>query len=169
MKKLALILLIAILAVGFAHAETLDFTGMTDDELISVYRAAQSEIESRGLVVGEERTLREGKYIIGEDIPAGSYTITCIGTAGEAMGDTYGSLGNMMDALDDDSDANWGDLYGSLGGLVGDSMDMTAEILGDYGDVLKSFSMKNGDHFTIQLEEGTALQISNGSCTIQSE
>ena len=37
----------------------------------------------------EGRVLREGKYIIGEDIEAGTYTLTCTATAGEQMNDTW--------------------------------------------------------------------------------
>ena len=115
-----------------------------------------------------EFTLREGKYIIGKDINAGEYTITCTGTAGEATGKTYGALGNMMDNLDDNSNGEWGNLYGSLGQLMDEYIDMTVEILGDYGDILRSFDMKNGDSRTINLEEGTALKITDGSCTLTS-
>ena len=169
MKKLVSTIMIVFLLLGSAYAEMPDVSRMTDDELLSAYESIKAEMESRNLRTVPERTLREGKYIIGKDIPSGNYTVICIATAGEAMGDTYGSLGNMMDALDDETDADWGDLYGSLGGLLGNSMDMTAEILGDYGDVLRSYKMKSGDSFSITLEEGTALQISDGSCTIVSE
>ena len=168
MKKLVLAVTLLALFVGFAYAEPLDYSGMSDDELIAVYQGALAEIQSRGLVIGEERTLREGKYIIGKDIPAGSYIITCIQTEGEAVGDAYGALGSMIDASDDEL-SGFGDAFGAFGNLVGDYSDTTVEILGDYGDVLRSYSMKTGDHFTIELEEGTALQISDGSCTIVSE
>lgn len=169
MKKLIVWLLAAALLLGCACAEALDFSRMSDDEVMAVYDAAKQELAERGLIAGTERTLREGKYIIGKDIPAGDYTITCIGTAGESYGDAYGSLGGMMDMLDDESDTDWSSFYGSLGGMMGDYMDMTAEIIGDYGDVLRSYSMKTGDSFVITLEEGTALKISDGSCTIVSK
>lgn len=169
MKKLLSILLVSIFILSVAYAEGLDFSNMTDEELVAIYQNAATEIKSRGLVVGEERTLREGKYIIGKDIAAGTYTVACIGTEGESLGESYGSLGGMMDALDDESDTNWSDLYGSLGGMMGDYLDMSLRILGDYGDVLREYNMKNGDSFSLTLEEGTALEISNGSCTIKAE
>jgi len=40
------------------------------------------------------------------------------------------------------------------------------EIIGNYGDVLKSYNLKTGETMNIVLEEGTALQISDGSCTL---
>ncbi len=168
MKRIVALLVALLLTLGCACAESLDYSGMSDDEVMAVYSGAKQELINRGLIAGLERTLREGKYIIGKDIPAGSYTITCIGTAGDTAGDAYGALGSMMDALDDE-DSGFGDAFGSLGGMMGSYMDMTADIIGDYGDVLRSYNMKTGDSFVITLEEGTALQISDGSCTIVSE
>ena len=112
----------------------------------------------------EGRVLREGKYIIGEDIEAGTYTLTCIATAGEQMNDAYGSLGSAFDALDGGNE--FSSLFGMLGGMAEDYVDMTVEIIGDYGDVLRTYSMKTGDSMSITLREETALQISDGSCTI---
>ena len=114
------------------------------------------------------KTLRDGKYIIGKDIPAGKYLITCLETEGERIGGAYSSLGSAYDALDDSSDGNWSSLFSSLGNMMGDLSEMEVEILGDYGDVLRSVSMKAGDTVELKLEEKTALQISEGSCTIES-
>lgn len=115
----------------------------------------------------EGRVLREGKYIIGEDIEAGTYTLTCIATAGEQMNDAYGSLGSAFDALDGGKE--FSSLFGMLGGMAEDYVDMTVEIIGDYGDVLRTYSMKTGDSMSITLREETALQITDGSCTITAE
>ena len=126
-----------------------------------------------GICVAEEQTeiegraLREGKYIIGEDIEAGTYTLTCIATAGEQMNDTYGSLGSAFDAIEGGNE--FGSLFGMLGGMAEDYVDMTVEIIGDYGDVLKTNTMKAGDTMSITLKEETALQITDGSCTIAIE
>lgn len=111
-----------------------------------------------------KRTLREGKYIIGEDIKPGTYTLTCVGTAGEHLNDAYGALGGALDALD--SGNGYSSLFGSLGGMMEEYVGLTVEIIGDYGDVLKSYTMKTGDSFQIRLEAGTALKITDGSCTI---
>ena len=112
----------------------------------------------------ESRTLREGRYIVGEDIETGTYTLTCIATAGEQMKDAYGSLGSAFDALD--GDGGYGSLFGALGGMMEDVIDMTVEIIGDYGDVLKRYDMKAGDSIKITLKAKTALKITDGSCTL---
>ena len=114
----------------------------------------------------EGRTLREGKYIIGEDIAPGAYTLTCTATAGEKMNDAYGSLGGALDALEGGGSNEFGALFGMLGGMAEDVIDMTVEIVGDYGDVLKRYDMKAGDALPVILKEGTALKITDGSCTI---
>lgn len=36
-------------------------------------------------------------------------------------------------------------------------------------DVLKSYTMKTGDAMSIVLKEGTALKITDGSCTIAAQ
>ena len=110
------------------------------------------------------RVLREGKYIIGEDIEAGRYTLTCTATAGEEMNDAYASLGSVFGALEGGSE--FGSLFGMLGGMAENYVNMTVEIIGNYGDVLKSYSMKTGDVISIALKAETALQITDGSCTI---
>ena len=114
-----------------------------------------------------ERTLREGKYIIGEDIAPGTYTLTCIETAGGELNDAYGALGDAMNALDGSQD--YGSMFGALGGMLETYVDMTVEVVGDYGDILKSCDMKVGDSIRIELKEKTALQITDGSCTIAAE
>ena len=126
-----------------------------------------------GVCVAEEpneaegRVLREGKYIIGEDIEAGTYTLTCTATAGEQMNDAYGSLGNAFDALEGGNE--FSSLFGMLGGMAENYVDMTVEIIGDYGDVLRTYCMKTGDTMSITLKAETALQITDGSCTITAE
>ena len=114
------------------------------------------------------KKLRDGKYIIGKDIPAGKYVITCLETEGEKVGSAYSSLGSAYDALDDSSDGNWSSLFSSLGNIMGDLSEMEVEILGEYGDVLRSVSMKAGDTVELKLEEKTAIKITDGSCTIES-
>ena len=113
-----------------------------------------------------EVTLRAGKYIIGQEIEAGTYTLTCTGTDGEQMNDAYGALGSAFDKLDGSGGSEYSTLFGALGGLMENYVDLTREIIGNYGDVLKSYSLKTGETMNIVLEEGTALQISDGSCTL---
>ena len=120
-----------------------------------------------GAGLAEGWTLREGRYIVGEDIPAGRYTLTCTATAGQQMNDAYGSLGSAFGALGGGSEMS--DLFGMLGGMAENLVDMSVSVLGAYGDVIASTSLKKGERVYITLKENTALKISDGSCTIQAE
>ncbi len=115
------------------------------------------------LAAGSELTLREGRYIVGEDIDAGSYILTCTGTTGDQMGTAYGALGNAMDAL---GGSGYGNLFNAFGGLMAEELTMTVAILGSYGDVVASRELKTGERVKLTLKKGTALKIADGSCIL---
>ena len=128
----------------------------SDDHLKQLYEMVRDEMIKRGLPLAQEITLREGKFIIGQDIQAGTYTLKCTETFGETYGDAYSSLGGLFGG-------DLGGMMNSLGGMMGDMINAEAEILGNYGTVLKSYELKTGDSVRITLEEGTALQLSDGA------
>jgi hypothetical protein len=125
----------------------------------------REEMVNRGLPLAQEVTLREGKFIVGQDILPGTYTLKCTATSGDTYGDLYSSLGDAYSSFD----SALGGLMGSLGGMMGDVINAEVEILGNYGTVLKSFEMKAGDSVRVTLEEGTALQISDGTCVLTAD
>ena len=90
-----------------------------------------------------EVTLRAGKYIIGQEIEAGTYTLTCTGTDGEQMNDAYGALGSAFDKMDGSNSNDYSNLFGALGGLMENYVDLTVEIIGNYGDVLKKLQSED--------------------------
>ena len=57
----------------------------------------------------------------------------------------------------------------TLGGMMEDVALTRLEILGDYGDVLKSFEMKSNESTTITLEENTAIQVTGGTVSLEAE
>ena len=73
----------------------------------------------------------------------------------------------MMDSLGGTS--SYGQLFSAFGGLMEEAIGVTVEIIGDYGDVLKTYTMQKDDTFTIKLKAKTALKISDGTCTLVSE
>lgn len=107
----------------------------------------------------------DGKYIVGEDVEAGIYELTCVSTAGEQLGNAYGALGGALDALEGGDD--YGELFGALGGLMETYVEMSVEIVGDYGDVLESYSLEAGESIRIELQAETAMVITDGSCTLE--
>ena len=160
---------ICVLILGTtAFASDIDLASLGDDQLKQLYEDVRAEMVNRGLPVSKEITLREGKFIVGEDLLPGTYTITCQETDGEKIGDAYSSLGNAIDSLDDEN-SGAGSLMDALGGMMEDVALTTVEILGDYGDVLKSFEMKSGETATITLEENTAIQVTGGTIVLEAE
>ena len=165
MKKLFSVLLILSLIISFfsvSAAAANSLSDYNDSQLKQLYEAVKEEMIKRGLPLAQEVTLREGKFIVGQDILPGSYTLKCTATSGDTYGDLYSALGDAYSSFD----SALGGLMGSLGGMMGDVINTEVEILGDYGTVLKSFEMKAGDSVRITLEEGTALQVSDGTCVL---
>ena len=156
---------VCILAMSFtAFAADLDLASLGDEELKQLYADVRQEMVSRNLPLSSEVTLREGKFIVGEDILPGTYTVTCLETDGEKLGDAYESLGNAVEGLDEEASG-----AGGLMSALGDVAPATVEILGDYGSVLKSFSLKSGESTSVTLEENTALSVTGGVITLESE
>ena len=78
MKKWAavMIVLAIVICTGFAVSEGIDLAGLNDDELVALMGQVQAEIVARH--IAGTATLSSGTYIAGRDIPAGSYTYTCL-------------------------------------------------------------------------------------------
>ena len=168
MKKFVFVLLAVLIVALPVLGQTDEIRSLSDAQLQSLYESVKAEMSRRGLDA-VEMTLQAGKYIIGKDIPAGTYQITCLSTEGEALNNMYNSLGSAYDSLDSSSGTNWGNLFGALGGMMESISEMEIEILGDYGDVLKKVTLKKDASTDITLSEGTALQISEGSAKLISK
>ena len=102
MKKLisvVLILLMLLSAMACTFAEN-TLTGYSDDQLKQLYEMVKEEMMKRGLPLAQEITLREGKFIVGQDILPGTYTLKCTATSGDTYGDLYSSLGDAYRSFD---------------------------------------------------------------------
>ena len=81
MKKLiTVILILALLLPAAALADLPDISGLSPDELLELNHKIQMALFSEKLVDGI--TVEQGKYIVGEDIPAGTYRIEITGIGG---------------------------------------------------------------------------------------
>ncbi len=167
MKKLlsTLLILAIVLAIPAFAAGASELSRYSDADLKQLYEAVREEMAGRGLLPAQEVTLREGKFIVGEDILPGTYTLKCIQTSGDTYGNMYSSLGDAYKSFD----SSLGSLMGSLGGMMENIINTEVKILGDYGTVLKSFELKAGDSVRISLTEKTALEISEGTCVLTAE
>ncbi len=169
MKKILLIVLLTLMIMAMpVFAQESEVRSLSDAQLRELYETVKAEISRRGLDA-VEMTLAEGRYIIGKDIPAGSYTITCTATECESLSSAYGSLGSAYDTMTGSENNAWSSLFGALGGLMEEVSELQVEILGDYGDVLKTITLKKDASADITLQEGTALKISEGSAKLISK
>ena len=169
MKKTLLIAFIFLFLLSLpVFAQEAEVRNLSDSQLRDLYEIVKAEMSRRGLDK-VELTLGDGKYIIGRDIPAGNYTITCISTEGESLSGMYNSLGSAVDSMSGSESNAWGSLFGALGGLMEEVSELRVEILGNYGDVLKATTLKKNASADLTLQEGTALQISDGSAIIVSK
>lgn len=169
MKRcLAIAVTVLMLFTICAYAEQNEFADISDDELLLIYKRIKAEVNARGLEPDETMVLKEGRYIIGSDIEAGEYRITCLGTEADDLSDAFGALGSLYDGLDSRGNTSYSGLFSSLGSLYS-SVDegMTIEIVGDYGEVKKTINLKKGESATLTLQGKVALKISGGTCELQ--
>ena len=164
MKKFLFVMLALLAVVLPVFGQADEVRNLTDEQLRSLYDAVTAEMSRRGMD-SVELTLEEGKYIIGKDIPAGRYMVTCLSTDGESLSSVYGSLGSAYDSMSGGGDS-WSSLFGALGNMMEQVSELEIEILGDYGDVLKKVTLKKDASTELTLSEGTALQISEGSARL---
>ena len=88
MKKLIALTLIILSLIPVAAFADVDFSGMSYDELVSLNSQLFKEIVSRPEF--KEVTVPTGSYVVGSDIPAGTYSL------GLASG-TFGSMIRIND------------------------------------------------------------------------
>lgn len=74
MKRFFVVLVALFLFVTCAFAEGIDLESMTTDELVALRDAVNAELVKRNFAE-KEVIVPAGTYIIGEDIPAGCYTL----------------------------------------------------------------------------------------------
>ena len=85
-KVMALLFALVIMACSsISLAEGIDISTLSDDELVALMARVQEEIVARH--IEGTANLAGGTYIVGKDIPAGSYIYTCL-----ASGEDWGNV-----------------------------------------------------------------------------
>ena len=74
MKKVLIALAALVLVIGIAFAESIDLSGLTDEELATLYRRINQEYADRG--IEKSARVEGGVYYAVKDIPTGEYLIT---------------------------------------------------------------------------------------------
>ena len=77
MKKLiTIVLILALILPGIAMADLPDISNLSSEELIELSKQIQIRLFSENLINGV--TVPAGRYIVGEDIPAGTYRMEVV-------------------------------------------------------------------------------------------
>ena len=74
--------------------EEIKFNGYSDADLLALKTQVDAEVEARGLKANKVNKLPSGKYVVGTDIPAGSYLFQKI------EGDEYTAILYLFDSSD---------------------------------------------------------------------
>ena len=89
-KVMAVVFALVIMTCSsFSMAEGIDISTLSDDELVALMARVQEEIVARH--IEGTANLAGGTYIVGKDIPAGSYIYTCL-ASGEDWGNAQLTL-----------------------------------------------------------------------------
>lgn len=153
-------------SLTMAFAEETDITAITDEQLAELYENVKAEMLSRGLLV-EPLELEAGKYIVGQDIGAGTYIFTCTEADGKGLEETYSALGDVYNSISKEFS-----LSGAIGSLVdafGSLSKMTVEVIGDYGTVIQSVELGEDESVELTLTENTAIQLVGGKCSVENK
>ena len=84
------LLLIAVLLVPAAAADSMDLSSLSNDEIVALLEKVNEEVVQRG--ISKTAKLPKGTYVAGTDIPAGRYIYTCL-----AVGEEWGSVAVYSD------------------------------------------------------------------------
>ena len=85
MKRLACCLLVCLLLISVSSAATVDFSSLSDQDLLDLLTQVNQEVVNRGL--NKTAKLPQGGYIAGKDLPTGRYIFTSM-----AKEDDWGNL-----------------------------------------------------------------------------
>lgn len=111
MKKLFVCVLMLALALPFSAFAEVDLSGMTYEELVALKDKINIAIWNSE--EWQEVTVPQGRWIVGEDIPAGKWTIKCADVNRESFDMCFTSF-IWGEALDEDDEISHRGRYGSV-------------------------------------------------------
>lgn len=112
-------------------------------------------------VVAETANLEAGSYIVGSDLPAGEYEITCIKVSNAAT--DY--MDSMSSLFGDDEDMQL--LFGVYGSLASSTAEATVKIKGAYGENKGSFTLKENEKKKLTLQKDWTITIEDAVLSFQ--
>ena len=111
-----------------------------------------------------EYSFGQGTFIVGQDLKAGTYDITCTSTSDENMSGSMSGFSDFYASQGMDDFANMfgslGDMYGSIGGMTVKTYKANASYSDQY------LTLKSGETARIILEDGGKIEISDGTAEL---
>lgn len=141
MKKCLCILLISMLMIPCAFAESIDLSGLSFDELVALKDRINLAIWQNE--EWQEVTVPQGVWTVGEDIPAGTWTVKC--SPEEHFDYAYISWGEKLSE-------NGENISYTKRSSTGNKVCNPNNKYYKNGEVTEySFTVQNGDYIVIQL------------------
>lgn len=156
-------------ALTFVNIEKLHDEGLlTDDEYTTLFlltlalgKKSNTTTESD---LPNDYTFGQGTFIVGQDLKAGTYDITCTSTSDEGLSNSMSEFGGIYSnyGMDDYADmfGSLGDMYGSIGGMTVKTYKANASYSDQY------LTLKSGETARIILEDGGKIEISDGTAEL---
>ena len=111
----------------------------------------------------DEYSFGQGTFVVGADLKAGTYDITCKSTSDDGFDD---SMSGFSDFYADQGMDDYADMFSSISGMYDSIAGMTVETIGKDGLMDKYLTLKSGETARIILEDGMKLELSGGSADL---
>ena len=110
-----------------------------------------------------EYSFGQGTFVVGTDLKAGTYDITCKSASDDGFNDSMSGFSDFYagQGMDD-----YADMFNSISGMYGSIAGMTVETIGKDGLMDKYLTLKSGENARIILEDGMKLELSGGSADL---
>lgn len=145
MKKLLISSILALSLCAPAYASSIDVTTLSDSELMELHEDIHDEFANREI---KDSIIHEGTYIVGKDIRAGHFSLTCV--------ETSWSFGAILFETEEEYD-----LYFT------EQENGTKRTEAIEAHALSSTYVYKSDVIDLNLEEGMVLMLRQGSAFIE--
>lgn len=141
MRKLIVALLVVTMMISTAMAEGIDLSGLSYDDLVALKDRINLAIwESEEW---QEVTVPQGRWIVGEDIPVGTWVIKCAQINNDSISGRLTQL-EWGETLEEDGDISYHGRHGYENVFNGDS---------------KYYEAGDNTEITVELQDGDIVDI----------
>ena len=139
---------------------------ITEPEYILLSAAVEKILSSSTAAAAPTQTsysFGQGTFIVGQDIKAGTYDITCKSASDEGLSSSISEFSDIYSSYGMDDYAN---MFGSLGSMYDSMSGMSVTIYKNGGGYDKHLTLKVDETASIILEDGGRLELSDGTAEL---